>query len=576
MIHLRIKQSTSSTEQVSGAIIEKLYNTTKDILDYKAEHPNDSDDYSVELEGTLNADITYQDYIDYLAPTTGTKKFPNLYITATETAIKFADPNMLNALLNKGIGSNGAITQTQANAVGSFSQQEFKDNTSIISFNELPRFTNVHVIPNQCFYGCTNLNSIDLSNITSIGNSAFHGCTDISSINLSNITSIDDNAFQECTNLSSVVGLNNLSLGERVFKMCTSLAQIDLGQISSIDSGCFAYCTGLTSISSQYVTTLNGDTFSNCNHLQTVDFPNLISFDRGEFESCSSLTTITVSNNLSSVPESTFANCENLTTINGATNITSVGDRAFLNCKNLVKTFDLSNTITLPKDAFKNCAKCTFLNIENVSNFSESCLVGCNGITSLTFKNGVTVGLWPFEDNKQLTSITFLGSGSASHGAFRGCSNLTSVTFGGDVALGASCFSRCSSLQSIDLSNISEQSLFYAWSGYTGSQFSQCSSLASVTFNPNITRIPNDMFSYCGQSGLTLTIPAGVTDIGAGCFYATNAHLTVLATTPPTVHDDNTLSYVADIKVPYGCKSTYDAAPYWSAKASVIYELPQS
>ena len=81
------------------------------------------------------------------------------------------------------------------------------------------------------------------------------------------------------------------------------------------------------------------------------------------------------------------------------------------------------------------------------------------------------------------------------------------------------------------------------------------------------------MFSYCGSSGLSITIPSGVTEIGTECFYGTSARLTVLATTPPTVSHANTLTSVSSIKVPAGTLSAYQSAPYWSDKASVITEL---
>jgi hypothetical protein len=97
--------------------------------------------------------------------------------------------------------------------------------------------------------------------------------------------------------------------------------------------------------------------------------------------------------------------------------------------------------------------------------------------------------------------------------------------------------------------------------------------LSSVILNPNITKIPENMFPYCGNNGLNLTIPVGVTDIGKGCFYGTRCTLTMLPTTPPTLHDTKTLEYVQSIRVPQGSSDAYKSATYWSNKADIIMEV---
>ena len=125
------------------------------------------------------------------------------------------------------------------------------------------------------------------------------------------------------------------------------------------------------------------------------------------------------------------------------------------------------------------------------------------------------------------------------------------------------------------MSNISESSLFYEQLGYVGGQFNQCSSLTRVILNPNITKLPNDIFSYIGAE-LYITIPAGVTEIGRGCFYATYSHLTMLSTTPPTLISDsnnnNPLLRCREIIVPAGTLATYQAASGWSQYASIMSE----
>jgi hypothetical protein len=64
-------------------------------------------DNTSDLKGRLHTTIGYRQPISYLNTT-----YPDLYISADEFAIPFEDPNMLQYLLDKGIGSNGMITES--------------------------------------------------------------------------------------------------------------------------------------------------------------------------------------------------------------------------------------------------------------------------------------------------------------------------------------------------------------------------------------------------------------------------------------------------------------------------------
>ena len=74
MTHLRIEQNTGITEEVSSAVITKLYNIVHDnILDSESN-----------LKGRLHTSSTYQSYIDYLqGQFDGTNGKGPLYISAT-------------------------------------------------------------------------------------------------------------------------------------------------------------------------------------------------------------------------------------------------------------------------------------------------------------------------------------------------------------------------------------------------------------------------------------------------------------------------------------------------------------
>lgn len=87
--------------------------------------------------------------------------------------------------------------------------------------------SNIKNIPDDAFYGCSNLSSVDLSNVESIGNGAFAS-----------------------TKLENVEIPAQLSyLGTSVFSDCTSLTRVSIkANITSIPNGCFYGCTNLESI----------------------------------------------------------------------------------------------------------------------------------------------------------------------------------------------------------------------------------------------------------------------------------------------------------------------------------------
>ena len=90
-------------------------------------------------------------------------------------------------------------------------------------------------IPNNAFSGYTNLQSIEMINISSIGLYVFSGCTNLKSIIFSdNLTEIPQLCCYECSALSSItLGSNLQTIGADSFRGCTHLTNITFeGSIS--------------------------------------------------------------------------------------------------------------------------------------------------------------------------------------------------------------------------------------------------------------------------------------------------------------------------------------------------------
>ena len=174
MKHLKLKQN-SNTEIVTSAIIEKLYQLVS----------NNTLDSSSSLSGNLQSPHAFEDSVDYL-----TKNYPNLSINITDGKyIRFKD-SAVAALCLSNWGDTVGVTTTKAASIGSIGTI-FKNNTNIVSFDELEKFSILTQLATQAFSYCTLLSSIKLpSSLTTIYNNAFENNTSLVSIDLSNVSNI--------------------------------------------------------------------------------------------------------------------------------------------------------------------------------------------------------------------------------------------------------------------------------------------------------------------------------------------------------------------------------------------------
>ena len=206
MKSLKIKQNAVQ-EKVTPQTIDKMYKLTKEDSLTPAVAKES------EFEGSVVSDVAYEDAVTYLRT-----KFPKLTIQVIDNNyyIRFKDPEVLKVLIANGVGDSVGITTAQAKNtnVGTM----FKSNTSITSFDEFHAFP--QTLQNSAFFGCTNLQSIDLSQAIYIHKSVFKDCTSlVMDINCPNLIQIDKEAFRN-SGVKNVLNLGSIRWMDDTFYGC--------------------------------------------------------------------------------------------------------------------------------------------------------------------------------------------------------------------------------------------------------------------------------------------------------------------------------------------------------------------
>ena len=524
MTHLRIEQNNIQ-ENVSSAVIKKLYElaTSGDL------------DQDSNLAGNLHTTATYQEYIDVLHTA-----YPDLYISATTTYMMFEDPEVENKLKNyvgDGVGVSAdrflAMTQLPNGFMsGSDWINIFIRDTSLIKFNELALATNCTTLGDTAFETCSNLEQINISNITSVGNDCFQNCRKcVFNGTLSNLQSIGSQAFQFCYELTGNLVLPHVSsMGNNAFEAC---------KISSVN------LTGST------ITTIPNSAFANI----------------------STLTTATVPTSVTEIVWRAFGDDSALTTVSGLSNVTTIGGHAFESCSNLTTIdIDWTKVTGLGEYAFLNCGITGALNLSSLAMDSN---------------NGAP---WEIFKNTNITSVTSLGSTiSIPRGMFEKCSNLTSVTLPSTChKIWQYAFCDCTNLSNINLDYVEELAswAFRGCSSLTGTLTLQSLRItdngaldytgASTIVLPAIETFNAQAF-YDGNTPTTLDCGPNLTYIGAQAFWSGAIQNFIFrSTTVPTYADNGVRDFCyimtgRKIYVPDAAVNDYKAA--WTSMASYIYPL---
>ena len=211
--------------------------------------------------------------------------------------IEFADPEVFRVLMANGVSSDGiGITVADAEAVTDIGTW-FKDNTEITSFDEFEKFTGVTNLGHQAFNGCTNLVSIDCSNIKSFGYLVFGSNSNLSSMTLRDAVTIGESAFDGMTSATFPNGIPEsvTSIYGRSFYNCAKLTgDLYLPNLTKFSVSCnFNQCNLNRILSLGSLKMFTGSDFAYNTNLTLAILPASLTYIAWElFMGCSSLTTL--------------------------------------------------------------------------------------------------------------------------------------------------------------------------------------------------------------------------------------------------------------------------------------------
>lgn len=397
---------------------------------------------------------------EVILPTTLTKIGDYAFHNAGIKQLTLPDPkNVLS------IGANvfGAIKIKSINI-----PKNFKLSKAMFSTCQQLRSVNFEsnwvLIPERCFYYCTNLEEIDISKALFIKDSAFLEChslsvnvipahtyvsacafmkTGVEDVTIEDISEVEEKAFSDCKALKKLtinvpdgpVIADDLCIPEELAARCTNLQTVTFTghaeNLLSIKAAAFRETTMLTEISlPDSIRTIEQCAFCDSGikniHLpedlrqigngafgssgiKSIVIPDRVTMlGRRAFSRCYELTDVTLPESVTVIPRLAFINCDKLKTIS-APNVAVVCDNAFYNCK-MLTAFDFSQVKELGSASFAGTSIRKAVLSNKLTKLQPSIFCSCKNLQSVDMSacdNVKTISTRCFEDCNKLTDIKF-------------------------------------------------------------------------------------------------------------------------------------------------------------------------
>jgi len=332
----------------------------------------------------------------------------------------------------KGCSNLEEITFTET--ITDIGDQAFAD---CISLQSVVIPASVKTIGSSAFANCPVLSSVSLpENLVSIGRGAFASCTSLGYIAVHNVSELPDDCFNGCTKLETVALPEHLEvIGSNCFANCPSLKSITMPDtVTTMGSGAFYNCTSLANVYfSNSLETISDYAFYNCSLISEAVIPNSVNaVGKYAFFDCISLRNVILPSGVTYLGDHCFDGCSAVTEIQLPADTEKIGDYAFANCFALESMDIPENTASIGQGAFSCCVLIEEIVIpESITELKANTFENCTALKKVTLPE----------------SLESIGAYS-----FSGCESITELLLGGKVAtIGESAFVYCSNLKELYL-----------------------------------------------------------------------------------------------------------------------------
>lgn len=304
-------------------------------------------------------------------------------------------------------------------------------------------------IGSRHFYNNKDITSLKTpQSLKTIENSAFWGCSNLKSIELSNVELIHDLAFADCESLQTVKFSPSLkTIHGAAFRSCSKITYVDIADLSNWCGVKFTWgsgsITGGPGIQNDGTVLSNPLRYShkivvNGKQLDELNIPSgVTSISDFAFSGCLYFDKVTIPNTVDSIGAYAFANCTHIDRLVFSNNskLKYIGKHAFegsavtsVSLPNTLVTLgsSLTNSTSSNGGVFKNCKQLRTINLPpGVTEIADENFQNCSALEGITIPDGVKrIGASAFENcnNEKFTSLSIPSSVErVGNLAFYGC-----------------------------------------------------------------------------------------------------------------------------------------------------------
>ena len=433
------------------------------------------------------------------------------------------------------------LTEVDLSSCSSLAEYVFAGCSNLKTIKGIENFT---TIPAYAFEG-TGIDTLSLPLCTTIQKAAFKKCMQLKSVNLPKCETIEgyqpiyeegDGAFYGCNNLQEVDLPNCTNIGETTFSSCPKLKSINIPICQTIDKEAFAYCGNLNEVSLPNTIQKLGYKCFNGNTSLTLYAKNVPALDRYPGTMAESDTLALGKNVLIIVPEESLAAYQAADVWNTMSerifpmgtqfdyNVEATAQASTSGLQKAIGEKNLRSVVTLKVKGSINSYDIMVMR-NKMDNLHHLDLADAD-VKSNTYHyyTGYStqddiLGPHSFADLDKLLTVKLPKSVKYIDQSFNNCSQLRSVempenliclgdTTDNNWGVDNGAFRDCYNLEKI---------IFHNCERIGGNAFYKCYSLQDITLPKNLKHVGSRAFSQCNQlKGIIL--PSEVETIGNGAF----------------------------------------------------------